>query len=429
MPAKGRTHIAARRAGMTPTPRRRATRAVTASATALLTVTTFAGCGSSGHSADRRTPTRSPTGSPSIDHQDSGLAHQLGGRESIRKVLAQPSVPLEVQYTSPTDAAATLTGCTDRDRNRCSAAVLVTRDNWASETGVAIPGPVDDSDTWTRTLPGGSAAAVTVVHNSDGKADTTLPFVLHPDGSVSPLRVSTQPRDPGSGALLVDANSLLLSQHTDQGVWVVDPASGELYPAAHQPCKCRPALDDSVVTATEGTAYATNYNYRRGKSNWQLARSRDNGRSWQIRTLPPMRLRYSGELGVAIGPGRRLAAAWYADWNTGDPELDLYVSSSDQRTWRAIAVPRGAWWFSGMAFTPDGSLLFGSAGGRRLWRLPPGGTTLRPMVGGPRRGGLVSLDTLRTSGGTLIDKTGERTVAVSTDGKHWKTVKPGATME
>ena len=321
-----------------------------------------------------------------------------------------------------------MTGCS-RDRNRCSAAVLVTRDNWATETGVAIPGPIESYDTWTQALPGGSAAVVSPVYNSHGMVATILPFVLRPDGSVSPLRVSTQPRDPGSGVLLVDANSLLLSQNTDQGVWVVDPASGELYPAARQPCKCRPSLDDSVVTATEGTAYATNYNYRRGKSNWQLARSRDNGRSWQIRTLPPMRLRYSGELGVAIGPGRRLAAAWYADWETGSPELELYVSSSDQRTWRAIAAPKAAGAFSGMVFTPDGSLLVASASTRRLWRLPPGGTTLRPMVGGPRRGGLVSLDGLQTSGGTLIAKTGDRTVAVSTDGKNWQTVTPGATME
>ena len=120
----------------------------------------------------------------------------------------------------------------------------------------------------------------------------------------------------------------------------------------------------------------------------------------------------------------RPAAYWTDEQNDYLRPRGLYISH-DERTWRQVPLTTAPKTTDGMAFTPDGTLLFADNNGGRLWRLPPGATTLEPVVDGPR------VVRLEASGGVLIASPSyvRRTLAVSTDGKHWKTVKPGATMQ
>jgi hypothetical protein len=94
--------------------------------------------------------------------------------------------------------------------------------------------------------------------------------------------------------------------------------------------------------------------------------------------------------------------------------------------------------FGGMAFASDGALLLAEVLGPatycdalvcnragRIWRLAPGGTRMRLLPGAPRLFGPFWAVGIDFSGGSIIARTGLRTIALSHDGYTWNEVTPG----
>jgi hypothetical protein len=172
----------------------------------------------------------------------------------------------------------------------------------------------------------------------------------------------------------------------------------------------------------------------------QLVVSHDHGRNWEthLNGLPDGYAAYAGGfVYFTAGPSSRLAAAWNSDPGTDYKRLRLFISD-DGRNWQRIPAGRMPKLLSGMAFTHDGTLLLsaypgeGRAAATRLWRLSPAASVPHPVSGTPRHHyGLQpaccsTVVALTTS--PVIAQTGPLSFDVSRDGKHWKTVTPGASL-
>jgi hypothetical protein len=91
----------------------------------------------------------------------------------------------------------------------------------------------------------------------------------------------------------------------------------------------------------------------------------------------------------------------------------------DGRSWRRIPTSGSLNHVGDMAFARDGTLLAADWRRKRLLRARPGSDVLRPLRGGPRA------DRITSSGGVLVAFAWRQdTVAVSLDGRRWRTVTP-----
>jgi hypothetical protein len=336
-----------------------------------------------------------------------------------------PDVRLSnVEYTSDRHATVTLRGCTDD--YACRVAVLVTDNNWQSEqVVVAVPKPRDFPEVWTKAIPDG---AVAVIPPGAGEGSAIPPFVLRSDGEISRLSVSREPRAPGPDSLLVSGSS----SRAGGQVWALDPSTAEVYPTRSQPCDCgRPFVDVvDLATDVDGSAFAlvedANVDVDTMDERLALISSRDNGVSWETSNdlMPDNFAPYAtGDQHLAAGPGGSLAAVWATDPGVDSARVRLFVSD-DEQTWRRVSTGSMSKYYSpDMGFRLDGTLWVAQYDDP-VYTLPPGGDTLAPSTGTPARAfGLV------TAGDTLAVTTGRRTIAVSLDGLHWTTVRPGSTLD
>jgi hypothetical protein len=311
-------------------------------------------------------------------------------------------------------------------------AVVVTRDNWKTETGFVLPDLGSHGDFWTQALTRGAVAVVT---KSGRRKAPVAPFVFHYNGQVSDLHVSTRPRDPKVGAILTSRPDGARARVGK--VWVLTRAPARLFPAAHQPC-CRQGLRlNALYIGRQGEVSALIERYSaRSVPQWnQLVMSNDHGRSWRIENhgLPDDLAPYiGGFVDFAAGPGTRLAVAWNSDPGTDYKRLRLFISDDAGSSWRRVTPGAMPKMLNGMAFANDGTLLLEHSG-NRLWKLPPGAYAPQQVRSAPRAryGGLTQGSTGFTAPrlpGPLILQTGPVSCAVSRDGKHWKTVTPGASL-
>ena len=149
--------------------------------------------------------------------------------------------------------------------------------------------------------------------------------------------------------------------------------------------------------------------------------------------------RYADTYDYAIGP-RHLQALTMLDSPEDLPQyLRELWRTNDEKAFHRVPLPWERMAFGGMAFAADGALLLAEVNGPvaiceisncdrpgRIWRLPPGGTKMRPLANAPRLFGPFWRSTLETSGGGMIfGRTGERTIALSDDGYEWTMVTPG----
>jgi hypothetical protein len=180
-----------------------------------------------------------------------------------------------------------------------------------------------------------------------------------------------------------------------------------------------------------------------GEGVWRFETSTDSGHSWR-RTNVSLPLggkqiwRYADEPAHAVGPGHLQAIAM------ADARQDLPLSmfelwrTDDEKQFRRVPLPWERMTFGGIAFASDGALLLAEVKGPdtycdalvcnragRIWRLAPGGTQLRPLSGAPRLFGPFWAVGIDFSGGTIVARTGLRTVALSDDGYAWTRVTPG----
>ena len=356
---------------------------------------------------------------------------------AFRELFAKPEVVLwTVQYASALAAAVTISGCEER-ATECMDAVILTHDNWKSESGFVLP-DLGWGDFWTQALPGGAVAVVA----KPGRHKAPLaPFIFHHTGQVTSLHLSSRPRNPRPGEILTSRPAA--ARRSEGEVWVLRRATAQLFPAAHQPC-CRRGEDlYSLRTGRRGEVSALIQRFSaRSVNRWaQLAMSHDHGRSWETHRngLPDGFAAYAGGyVYFAAGPSSRLAAAWNSDPGTDSKRLRLFISDAG-RSWQRIPAGRMPKLLSGMAFTQAGSLLLSAYPGEtreaatRLWQLPPAASVPHPVSGAPRpHYGLQpaccsTVVTLPTS--PVIAQTGPLSFHVSRGGKHWKAVEPGASLE
>jgi hypothetical protein len=335
-----------------------------------------------------------------------------------------------IQYATKSDAAVTISGCEDRSTD-CVNAVVVTRNKWKTESGFMLPDLGSYGDVWTHALTRGAVAVVA----KPGRQKTPLaPFIYHHSGRVTRLHVATRPRNPKPGAVLTSRPAGAPGR--DGEVWVLRRAPARLFPALHQPCCRRGEQFSSPYIGRQGEVSARIERYSaRTVARWkQLVVSHDHGRSWRADNgLPEDLAPYTGGyVAFAAGPGARLAVAWSSDPGTDYKRLRLFVSDDAGNSWRRVAAGRMPKVPNGMAFTNDGTLLVGPFD-KRLWRLPPGALSPQPVRGAPhaRYGGIAqgaSGFTAPRPPGPVIVETGPVSFAVSRDGKHWKTVVPGASL-
>jgi hypothetical protein len=374
---------------------------------------------------DAAAPVSAGQSSAAAGQARDGVGGPRRGRAAFRELFAQPEVSLDVQNASPAEAVATISGCPKSSRGRCLFGVVVTGDGWRTERGVVLADKLNPFEVWVGALPDGSAA---VVANRPGQR-RHIAFVLRPGGGLGRLRLTRTPAAPGPGAVLAPRPAGISAQHGE--VWVVDPARARLHPARRQPCDCRRnGFLSELVTGPDGTVYALiSYTQPESVADWhRLVRSRDGGRSWDApAALPEGYAPYWGGLTeVRAGPGTRLAIAWTSDPGT-DPGRKRVLVTDDGTSWRRIDTAGARRFYAGMAFAPDGTLIVATSfgGDSRLWRVPPGATAIQSAGRGP--GGYYWL---RQPGPLLLaaDLFDAPGVAISRDGRRWRTVTPGSTL-
>lgn len=369
------------------------------------------------------------------------LAAFLGNAKPIEGGSVGAAFSLEdVQYTSPTDAVAKFGNCGESDRRVCTTVIATTHDNWAHAAGVYIPDTLADLVTY---MPLGRGAVAIKAEEQLVHSKSYPPFVLYSNGTWKPLRIA-KPRVPDADSDLVDIyynGDFSDEVGLEGGTWAASVDAGEIFALPGSPggmlWEHVPGRGDAVVSVDHRNV---------GAGVWRFAESTDHGRTWRqtgVR-LPlggkPLR-RYSnaGDYRDAVGPGHLQAIAM-AD---APPDLPLYLRqlwrTDDEEEFRNVPLPKNRMALAGIAFAADGSLLLAKmtspatfcqsltcnlAG--RIWRLPPGETEMQPLPQAPRLFGRFSGDTLEPSGGgTIVARTGRRTIALSQDGYTWTKVTPG----
>jgi hypothetical protein len=340
---------------------------------------------------DRAAPPADPTPSPTAVED-----------RQLERLLRDPDALLgHTTFDGAERSVTSLRRCDQSDA--CAAAVLLTADGWASGVAHRVPGA---SAPWTQLLPDGSAAVV-----PDDAADS---FVLDPDGSSVPLTVST---DPGPAT----DDSVLVGGFKGSGLdlWVLDPEQATLRPLATPPPgdlrgPVTRVSDGSLVVPVDTTSQMYSL------EPYALARSRDNGRTWTLRTAAqpddPDTLRLSG---WAIGPDGQVAVHFSPDGATISPWGELWLSRDSGRTWHRIRPTRHPSTVSGMAFGPHGTLLLTDHETTEMWRVAAGDGDLEPAPGSPPAA------TVYASGGMLVAHSFGRTLTVSADESSWRHVAPG----
>lgn len=398
------------------TRRRNATLAVTAAAAVVAVLaagTLGGGSRSAGPPADQR-----PTPSPGPSHMRT-QAELSAEQARYSRLLADPDFLIsDVQYTSPTDAAMLMQRC---GSTGCEAAVLVTDTAWSDQAGYVIPGFVDP--VLMVALPGGYAAVIPSDLGTTSPPDRR-PVVVGADGSVRPLRVTTDARDPDWGSALLARPPLQAALEQPGALWAIDWTDDlqavEMHPIAHQPCACVGELVTQPVRDSAGTLHVTIQDAKNVE--WDFAQSSDNGATWKFRTnaLYNRVLETSANPSLfATGPGKRLAADYTEDRDVhgnGPMLRDFYVSD-DGRNWRRLSLDGLPRKVTGLAFTPSGDLLL--ADGTGLWRLRDGQTRAARVAGVP------SVYNVRPTGVGLAGVTHDNTLLTSTGGDTWTHIEPG----
>lgn len=363
--------------------------------------------------------------------------------KSIDRGRVRPGFSLEeVQYTSPTDAAATFYDCGKAYKRVCTTVIATTRDNWDRAAGLYIPDTLADLVLY---MPLGEGA-VAIKAEDQFREKSYPPFVLYPDGKWKPLRIA-EPRFPDAGSDLIDvcyngdfSDEAGLDAGLHDGTWAADVDAGEVFGLPGSPGGC--LYED--VPGRGGAAVSVDYNAV-DAGVWRFAETIDNGRSWRQTEVrlpragkPLRRYGYNGDYREAVGPGKSQAIAM-AD---APQDLPLYLRqlwrTDDEKTFRRVPLPWKQLAFGGMAFASDGALLLAETKGPpslctggichpgRIWRLPPGNSKFKPLTDAPRLSRALRMDSLGPSrGGIMIARTGTRTIAISEDGYTWTKVSPG----
>lgn len=345
----------------------------------------------------------------------------------------------DVQYTSPTDAVAMFL-----DQRPASddwgSVIATTHDNWAHASRLLISHDLADIVYYVPL--GQGAVAIKAEDQSPRKSYP--PFVLYPDRTVKPLRV-TQPQalDADTELLEFPHNDFFYAIGTPEeskGLWGADVDAGEIFPIDGSPSgrglQHAPGRDGAVFSVA-------GYEQDVGDGVWRFQTSIDNGQTWRQTdvSLPLGRQRTWGYAGIsahAIGPGHLQAIAFAH----APEDMPLYMSelwlTDDEKEFRRVPLPWARMAFGGMAFASDGALLLAEVQGPhtycdalvcnragRIWRLAPGGTELEPLCDAPTLFGPFWAVGIRFTDGPIIARTGLRTIALSDDGYTWTEVTPG----
>lgn len=357
-----------------------------------------------------------------------------------------------VEYTSPTDAAAEIYDCR---KGSCSTVIATTDDNWAHAAGLAINQDLADLVSY---LPLGRGA-VAIKAKDQTARHSYPPFVLYPDGEVTPLRVQDEPRAVDAGNELLPDNFAFGDTIGLDG-WILgaDVDAGELFGLPPLPPRVN-GLTYEDVPGREGLVNVSGYHRDGGDEVWRFSESTDDARTWRT-TDVPLRWGDRGNGGrcwpacgiyrdtddyqVAVGPGhfQALALTDVPEDSPFGPALPDYLRqlwlTDDEKAFRRVPQPWDPMAFAGMAFASDGALLVSEAKdplafcadtcrAGRIWRLPPGGDHLKPMADAPTLSAIGRDDLFlqNAGGGMIVARTGNRTIVVSPDGYSWTEVTPG----
>lgn len=376
------------------------------------------------------------------------LTHFLDRVELLEEV--GPEFELRhVEYTSATDAVASFVDV--RTTEDLGTVIATTDDNWAHAARLRISWELADLVDY---VPLGRGA-VAIKAKDQFPTRSYPPIVLYPDGRMEPLRAAgPRPLDEGSDLLGIEVYNLFSRPAVDpydnirtdangQGLWAVDVDAAELFPLAGSPLgdvhQHLPGRD-GIVMSVQGYRHGT------GDGVWRYETTADAGRSWQRSDidLPLGRKylwRYADVTSHVVGPGRLQAIAM------SDAPEDMPLSlrelwlTDDEQQFRRLVLPWDRLRFGGMAFAPDGSLLLAEVQGSdrycgapaaftcdrpgRIWRLEPGSAEPRLLAEAPRLFGPFWAVGIQPSGGSIVARTGMRTIALSVDGYRWTEVTPG----
>ena len=342
-----------------------------------------------------------------------------------------------VYYTSPTDAVADFVR-DGRGIKDWASAIATTDDNWDHVTTFVLPHHVANSFEYVPLTDGAVAIRV-----GDEYSRRPIPrFVLYPGGKVRPLQpVPSRPLDAGS--TLLDVEFWRLAGLTDKWnpgrLWAVDADEGELFPAEgsrYGELWQRVPGRDGAILSVEG--------FDRSTQTWRFDTSTDGGRSWTTADADlPSSLRRSpyfvSVTDSAVGPHHRQAVAMTKSLEDLPLILRELWQTDDERTFHRVPLPWDEPYFGGLAYTPDGALLLAEVLGPdplctrsyscprpgRIWRLAPGRDEFETARGAPRLFGHFSVVGIDVSGGMIVARTGNESVAVSRDGRRWTEVTPG----
>jgi len=398
-------------------------------ALALLAASLSAGCVS-----DKPLPVNSRSASPTeVPPEEIVPRAQLAALLEKSQVLGDGSVDRhyaleDVEYTSPTDAAASFWDCRKHVKDNCTTAVLTTRDNWAHASGIAIPESVADLVDFQPLGDGLVAIAA-----EDQITDTSYPpFVLRPDATTELLRVAKQARNPTADtvALFGAIGESEWEPGFGRRAWAVDSDTAEAFPLRLTPPSCC-SSNWQMVAARPGVG-VTYGAYKRhvGDGVWRFAQSTDAARTWRTTDVRlPLGdkwiYNYTEDYFHAVGPGHQQAIAMTKEEQDGPRYLwELWVTD-DERAFHRVPLPRTPKDLGGVAFASDGALLLAEATGPHLWRLAPGTSEIELVPNAPKLSEPTHWWTLFNSGGVIVARTGARTLSVSTDGSTWTQVHPG----
>ncbi len=372
------------------------------------------------------------------------VAAFLKKAERVRGGHIGPTFNLEdVQYTSPTDAAADFYNCRTRMRRVCTTAIATSHDNWAHAAALAIPDNLADI---VEYLPLGHGAVAIKAVEQDVGHTSYPPIVLSPNGKVAPLhKAPSRPLKPGSTLVDAYANGDF-GQDTGlrRGLFAADTAAGEVFAVSGAPGGL---LWENVPGRHGAVLSVDGYHRNVGPGVWRFHESVDNTRTWrQVDVRLPLGgkplWRYADDFRDAVGPGRRMAIAM-----AGQPQdmplllRELWLTE-DEKTFRRVPLPWKEHAFGGIAFAADGALLLAGLVGPAtyceslvctrhwtMWRQASHGAEgadVRPVPGAPTMVGDWYPDVLRNAGaGVLVARTGGRTIEVSRGGYAWTQVTPG----
>jgi hypothetical protein len=346
----------------------------------------------------------------------------------------------DLRYTSRTDAAASFSDCRNVIRDPCSTVIATTHDNWAHAAGLVIPDTLADLVDFAAL--GRGMVGIKAEDQFSDPGRSYPPFILYPDGRVRPLHVSYRPQAFDSGSdLLISDYGLSYEAGMETGTWALHVDLADAFELAGWPAG---AISEHVPGREGALVSVGGYRRNVGDGVWHFAASADDGRTWR-RTNVRLPLghkplwRYADTYDYAIGP-RHLQALAMLDSPEDLPQyLRELWRTNDEKAFHRVPLPWERMAFGGMAFAADGALLLAEVNGPvaiceisncdrpgRIWRLPPGGTKMRPLANAPRLFGPFWRSTLETSGGGMIfGRTGERTIALSDDGYEWTMVTPG----